>query len=383
MENLKRCERCLLPETQETISYDAEGICNVCRQHEYKTEKIDWAAKKEELRRLIEEYRGKGPYDCIIPFSGGKDSTFTAYYLVKEFGIKPLIVSFDHGFYRPQVLNDTIKTLKKLGVDFHRYRPNWQVVKKLMLESLRRKGDFCWHCHTGVFAYPMQVAIQLKVPLLIWGEKSSEYTSYYGYDEEEEVDERRFNRYVNLGITAEDMYHMLDKKVEMRELTAFQYPKLADLRALKCRSICLGSYIPWDPPKHAEIIKKELGWQGNVVEGIPPEYYYEKIECYFQGVRDYLKFIKRGFGRTAHLVCLDLRNGRITKEKARELIEQYDGYRPASLDLFLNYLGISEKEFLEIALQHIVAPHKFDPAEIKAGKTLPDMKDWDKTFDSL
>ncbi|HLC80413.1 MAG TPA: N-acetyl sugar amidotransferase [Candidatus Nanoarchaeia archaeon] len=383
MENLKRCERCLLPETQETISYDAEGICNVCRQHEYKTEKIDWAAKKEELRRLIEEYRGKGPYDCIIPFSGGKDSTFTAYYLVKEFGIKPLIVSFDHGFYRPQVLNDTIKTLKKLGVDFHRYRPNWQVVKKLMLESLRRKGDFCWHCHTGVFAYPMQVAIQLKVPLLIWGEKSSEYTSYYGYDEEEEVDERRFNRYVNLGITAEDMYHMLDKKVEMRELTAFQYPKLADLRALKCRSICLGSYIPWDPPKHAEIIKKELGWRGNVVEGIPPEYYYEKIECYFQGVRDYLKFIKRGFGRTAHLVCLDLRNGRITKEKARELIEQYDGYRPASLDLFLNYLGISEKEFLEIALQHIVAPHKFDPAEIKAGKTLPDMKDWDKTFDSL
>src|SRR3989344_1002973 len=380
MENLKRCERCLLPETQETISYDAEGICNVCRQHEYKTEKIDWAAKKEELRLLIEEYRGNGPYDCIIPFSGGKDSTFTAYYLVKEFGIKPLIVSFDHGFYRPQVLNDTIKTLKKLGVDFHRYRPNWQVVKKLMLESLRRKGDFCWHCHTGVFAYPMQVAIQLKVPLLIWGEKSSEYTSYYGYDEEEEVDERRFNRYVNLGITAEDMYHMLDKKVEMRELTAFQYPKLADLRALKCRSICLGSYIPWDPPKHAEIIKEELGWRGNEVEGIPPEYYYEKIECYFQGVRDYLKFIKRGFGRTAHLVCLDLRNGRITKEKARELIEQYDGYRPASLDLFLNYLGISEKEFLEIALQHIVAPHKFDPAEIKAGKTLPDMKDWDKTF---
>lgn len=383
MENLKRCERCLLPETQETISYDDGGICNVCRQHEYKKEKVDWAAKKGELRQLIEEYRGKGPYDCIIPFSGGKDSTFTAYYLVKEFGIKPLIVSFDHGFYRPQVLDDTVKTMKRLGVDFHRYRPNWQVVKKLMLESLRRKGDFCWHCHTGVFAYPMQVAIQLKVPLLIWGEKSSEYTSYYGYDEEEEVDERRFNRYVNLGITAEDMYHMLDKKVEMRELTAFQYPKLADLRALKCRSICLGSYIPWDPPKHAEIIKKELGWQGNVVEGIPPEYYYEKIECYFQGVRDYLKFIKRGFGRTAHLVCLDLRNGRITKEKARELIEQYDGYRPASLDLFLNYLGISEKEFLEIALQHIVSPHKFNPAEIKAGKALPDMKDWDKTFDSV
>jgi len=375
---IRHCSRCLLPETQETITYDGEGICNVCRQVQYKKENINWDVREKELRALIEEYRGKYDYDCIIPYSGGKDSTFTVYKLVKDYHVKPLIVSFDHGFFRPQTMENTKRTMKKLGVDFHIFTPNWHVVKKLMLEALKRKGDFCWHCHTGIFAYPMQVAVKFRIPLLFWGEPSAEYTSYYGYDENEEVDEKRFNRFVNLGITAEDMVGMIEG-VTLRDLEPFRYPSLEDLRALKYRSVCLGSYIPWDPKKHAEIIKKELGWKGNVVEGIPPEYDYEKVECMFQGVRDYLKYIKRGFGRTAHLMSLDLRNGRITQEKARELIAKYDGKRPASLDLFLEYLGITEEEFMRIALSHAVAPHKHDPSKVVKGESLPDMQQWDRT----
>ena len=68
-----------MPETHETIEFDAEGVCNVCRQHEYKQSQIDWAARERELVALIDQYRGKYDYDCIVPFSGGKDSTFTLY----------------------------------------------------------------------------------------------------------------------------------------------------------------------------------------------------------------------------------------------------------------------------------------------------------------
>ncbi len=286
---MKRCNRCLLPETQETITYDSEGICNVCRQHETKKEKIDWKNRKEELIELLNQYKGGYDYDCIVPYSGGKDSTFTLYTLVKEFGLKPLVVCFDHGFLRPKLRQNTERTMKKLGVDYLHFRPNWQIVKKLMKEALIRKGDFCWHCHTGIFAFPMQIAIKFKVPLIIWGEPSAEYTSYYDYDEKEEVDERRFHRVTNLGITAEDMIGFLDRSVSERDLLPFTYPKLKDLKELKVRSICLGSYIPWDTKKNSELIKKELGWEGNVVEGVPPGYEYEKIECWFQGIRDYLK----------------------------------------------------------------------------------------------
>jgi len=177
------------------------------------------------------------------------------------------------------------------------------------------------------------------------------------------------------------MYYMLNKEVDMRDLRPYTYPDIKELRSINYRSICLGSYIPWDIKKHAEIIRNELGWQGNKVEGIPDEYWYEKIECQFQGVRDYLKYLKRGFGRTAHLMSLDLRNDRIDKEKAKELIKRYDGKRPASLDIFLKYVGISEEEFLGIALSHTISPHNPNVKEIPKGRPLPDMDEWDKTYD--
>ena len=378
-EKIKTCSKCLLPETQETITFDDAGVCNVCRQHDYKKEKIDWAQRKKELDHLVEEHRGKGSYDCLIPFSGGKDSTFTLLYLVKKYNVKPLVVTFDHGFMRPNVLANAERAIKALGVDYLKFRPNWQIVKRLMLETLRRKGDFCWHCHTGIFSYSMQIAVKFKVPLIFWGEPSAEYTSYYGYDETEEVDERRFNRFVNLGITAEDMLGMLGGGVTMRDLEPFTYPSIKDLRAIRFRSVCLGSFIPWDVKEHIKLIRKEVGWQEDEVEGIPPEYGYEKIECAMQGVRDYLKFIKRGFGRTAHLASLDLRNGRLTAGQARKMILQYDGKRPASLDVFLKYVGLTEDEFNRIAMTHVVSPHVHDPAKVPKGKPLHDQPEWDNT----
>ena len=82
---MKKCFNCLLPETHETIEFDDKNVCNICNQHKFKNEKIDWSKKKGELDNLIKHYRGKYDYDCIVPFSGGKDSTWTLYYLIKEY----------------------------------------------------------------------------------------------------------------------------------------------------------------------------------------------------------------------------------------------------------------------------------------------------------
>jgi N-acetyl sugar amidotransferase len=375
---LQRCTKCVMPETWESINFDACGACNICKNVKIKQEKIDWTKKKEEFAELVAKYRDKDQYDCVVPFSGGKDSVYTLYSLVKEFGLKPLVVSFDHGFYRPKTLENRVRVLKKLGVDFLSFRPNWHVVRKLMLESLKRKGDFCWHCHTGIFAYPMQIAVKFNIPLVIWGEPSAEYTGYYGYDEDEEIDARHFNRVVNLGINAEDMVGMIDD-IDMRDLEPFKYPSLKELKGIKCRSVCLGSYIPWDVKKNVELIQKEIGWEGDQVEGVPAGYEYEKIECMMQGIRDYLKFIKRGMGRTAHLTSIDVRNGRMDRETALELTKEYDGRRPESLDVFLEYIGIDEEEFMEIAMSQQVAPNMHDPSKTKKGDKLWDQDLWDKT----
>src|SRR5438128_6315307 len=156
---MRYCTRCIYPETQDTLMFDEDGVCSVCRQIEYRDEKIDWVARRKELDALLERYRDQGQYDCIVPFSGGKDSTFQAWYVVKVLGLKPLIVRFDHWFHRPLVHENNTRTFKLLGVDVLNFTPNWHVVRELMLEGLIRRGDFCWHCHTGVYAYPMQVAL--------------------------------------------------------------------------------------------------------------------------------------------------------------------------------------------------------------------------------
>lgn len=373
------CTRCIIPETHDTIMFNEDGVCSVCQQIDFRDDKIDWTERKLMLDDLVAKYKDKGHYDCIVPFSGGKDSTFQLWYVVKILKLKPLVVRFNHWGYRPLVDENNTRTFKILGVDVIEFTPSWHVVRELMLESLKRRGDFCWHCHTGIYAHTMQIAIKYNTPLLIWGESLAEYASWYSYDEFEEVDEKRFNRAMNLGITADDMYEFLEGRVSKRDLYPFAYPPRQELMKIKCRSICLGNYIKWDIKKHVEVIQHELGWKGQDVEGIPPQYNYEKIECQWQGIRDFCKFIKRGYGRTNHLACIDIRNRRITREEGWKMAQKYDGKRPASLDDFLEFLQITEEEFVNILSKQGVHPWVFDRSKIENAEPLPDMPQWDKT----
>lgn len=258
---------------------------------------------------------------------------------------------------------NTERVVNKLGVDFINFKPDFSIVKKMMIESLIRRGDFCWHCHVGVSAFPINTAIQRKIPLLFYGEPSAEYSSFYSYEEIEELDVEKFNKVGNLGINAEDMLEMLNErypndKIKKKDIKHYIFPSQREINKNKIKAVYLGNYLPWDVKKQVEIIKSELKWEGDLVEGIPPEYDYEKIECMMQGVRDYIKYLKRGFGRTAHLTSIDIRNQRMSRNDAMDLCDMYDGKKPKSLELFLKILNINESEFYKIIKQHVVSPHR-------------------------
>jgi hypothetical protein len=140
----------------------------------------------------------------------------------------------------------------------------------------------------------------------------------------------------------------------------------------------LGSYIPWDVKTQVSVIEADLGWRGDIVENVPVGYGYEKIECWMQGVRDYIKYLKRGYSRPSHLAAIDLRAGRISKDSAMEMIQVYEGRRPPSLDIFLEYVGISEGEFNEIVIGHQVSPWSFDMTKILRGEHTPDFDTWSR-----
>ncbi|MDJ0893596.1 MAG: N-acetyl sugar amidotransferase [Alphaproteobacteria bacterium] len=375
---VRRCKKCLTPETEQTVTFDDDGICNMCQVADERDHAIDWDARRKELDEIIEQHRGKYRFDAIVPFSGGKDSTWVAYVLRKRYDLKLLLVTFDSHFRRPGHLRNVDEVVRKLGCEHVVFRADETVIRKTMLESLKRKGDFCWFCHNGIVTSPFKAALMFKVPLIIWGEPPSEYSGgYYNYKSKSPPDERWLNRQVNLGINAEDMLGFIDG-VEMRDMEPFKMPPWEDLKAMNVSSIHLGDYLKWDAPRIYETIHRELGWQMAEVENLHPRYHYEKVECFLQGTRDYLRFIKRGYSRTTQRANLDIRNGELKREEAEQMIA-YDAQRPASLDIILNYLGISEEEFMNIARTHQIYPHVHDPETVRrAQNRLPDHALWEE-----
>ena len=103
-----------------------------------------------------------------------------------------------------------------------------------------------------------------------------------------------------------------------------------------------------------------------------------------QGVRDYIKFIKRGFGRTSHLVSIDIRNNRMSREQGMKLVKEYDGKRPKSLDFFLGLVKMTEDEFYNTIFTHIVEPNQKLEKDylIKntTNKVPKDFINWEKKF---
>lgn len=381
--DLRKCQKCLLPETYETIEIAKDNSsCNMCQGSEFKKHSIDWAKRKKTLDGIMAKYKGKSDYDCIVPFSGGKDSTYTLYYLMKEYGVKPLVVRFDQMFLRNKHRENIERTLRHLGADFLSFTPNWKIVKRLMKESFIRKTDFCWHCHTGIYSYPLQVALKYKVPLILWGEPLAEMSAYYTYDNDEIEfeDEEKFNMYRNLGITADDMHgmiHTAEDPVDRRDLLPFTYPKLEDLKAMDYASVCLGSFIPWDYRKQTKLIMDELGWTTDELEGVPNSLNEEgaKIECWMQGVRDYIKYLKRGYGRVTQLCNFEIRQDRMTTEEAKKIIAEFEGRKPPSLKIFLEYIGMTEDEFNATVARTVVPPHKAD-YNLPLAEPVSDMNTW-------
>ena len=340
---MKRCTKCLLPETYANIEFDNNGICNVCR-----AKKVKIPYSEEDFIHILNEQKeislkqGR-KYDCIVPFSGGKDSVFTLYTMVNKYGMKPLVVTFNHLLFTDVIKRNQEKVLKKIGADVVEFKPDWKIVKRLMLKSLGKSGDFCWHCHCGIYAYPMQVAVKYKIPLSIWG--STDYTmeNYMGMRKDLEL----FQKKVNLGIQPEEM---IGENISIEDLQPFMPPDQKDLEAMEIVGINQADYLGWNTRKQVDLIKKELGWEESEVEGSFVKY--DKIECKYVGIRDYLKFIKRGYGRTCQLASIDIRDGLMSRDEGLKLMGKYDGKRPDSLVPFLSDIELSEDNFLDICMKH-------------------------------
>lgn len=345
--NMRYCVRCCMPESNEGIQFDEMGICQACQSAEHKI-RINWVEREKELRGILDKYKAlNNDYDCIIPISGGKDSTFQLHVLTKVYGMRALAVTFSHTWFTETGKYNLQNCLEKFDVDHIMFSPSRSLVNKLARQSLYKIGDACWHCHSGVGAFPLQIAVKYQIPLLIWGESIAETSGRATYRNPV----RKFDRDYFTKVSAKRYpEEMVSKDITLREVSPFRLPSVEDIERLGVVGIHLGDFIFWDDERQMEFVRDTYDWREDKVEGTYKGY--KSVECKMAGVHDYTKFLKRGFGRATDHASADVRAGLLTREEAFELAKKHDTERPPALDFYLGLTGFTEEEFFAVMTEH-------------------------------
>jgi len=345
---MKYCKRCIMPNTRPEQVFSEEGVCDACLSVERKHKEIDWARRKREFEEVLEKYRSDGSrYDCIIPISGGKDSCFQAVTMREQFGMHPLCVN-----HVPCDLTEVgwknLLFLRDQGFDIIHVAANRKAYREMVRIGFFKLGDCCWPEHIGIFTAPVRVAVQYQIPLLIWGENSQlEYGGPATKKDNNFLDRNWLEQFQMLGYRISDVVH---DGIDLNDIKTFHYPTDEEINRVGVTGLFLGYYMKWESVEHAVEMTK-LGWNHN--PGGPVEGAYndlENLDCkWIGGLHDYMKFIKYGYGRATDQLCIEIRAGNMTREKAIEEYRKTDeGTIPWKYAQdFLDYLHITKEEFTD------------------------------------
>lgn len=359
-DKIQYCTRCCLPETMEGITFDEFGVCTPCRSSEEKMH-INWKDKELELSKIFNKFRNNKNYDCILPISGGKDSTFQAYVLDKVYKLNSLAVTHGTNWMSLTGRYNLENCINKFELDHLFFLPNRNTINKVAKKSLDLIGDACWHCHIGASTFPIQTAVKWKIPLMIYGESIAEKDGRGSY---KNILKTKEKYYYGLDISAKvEPKKYVDNDIKYSEMQVWNYPSRQDMVKSNVIYLHLGDYIFWDEQKQTEFLINQYSWRIN--DRVENTYKgYKSNECIMAGVHDYLNFIKRGVGRATLHASDDVRRGLIKRDEAINLIKDYDPQRPHALDYFLNITNLKEKNLENT----VISSRKFSKFASKLNK---------------
>lgn len=350
---MKYCKRCLYPENHPlNIVFDEHGICSGCRVHEEK-DTINWVPKEEKLRSILNQYKNisENNYDCIIPVSGARDSYFIVHTIKNVYGLNPLLVTYNKHYNTPEGVRNLAKLRIEFDCDIMTLTANPETVKNITRATLRKFGSIYWHCLAGQTVFPVQMAVKFKIPLIIWGaHQGIDQVGMFSHLDEVEMTRKFRKEHDLMGYEAEDLIDEFDC-INFEDIIQYIYPDDKEIERVGVRGIYLNNFIRWDSKiQHESMIKNynyETKEQNRTFDT------YNDIDCYnYSDVHDYIKFIKHGYGKAFDHATREIRLKRLTRDQGISLIKKYGFRQPKNLNLFLNWLGISENSFHYIINQH-------------------------------
>lgn len=346
------CKKCLMPSSRPRIVFDEDGVCNACRNAEYKWKNIDWGRRKEEFLRLIGQFRSKdGSWDCIVPWSGGKDSSTVAYKLKYEFGMNPLLVTFSPQLPN-EVGNSNREALIQQGFDHLFFRPDQRVHRKLSRRFFIERGNQKVAWDAGVNVIPVRVAVRFKIPLIFYAEHGE---SEYGGKvlTMESLKLRDFTEVIEHQI-GDDPRNWIDDEITRNDLNPYIYPNFDVIREVGIKALYFGYFFKWSSYENYLYIKDKFNFR-TALEGRTEGTFtnFDSLDDKSDNLYYYMQYIKFGFGRAVRDASRMIQNKQLSRNEGLRLARLYDHEFP---ELYfremIEYLKLTKEEFYKFVNKH-------------------------------
>jgi|TARA_Y100000389_G_C17466398_1_gene526060 N-acetyl sugar amidotransferase len=341
---MKYCNNCIIPDSRPNITIMSDGKCSACHSHLNK-KKINWKSRKNKFEKIIKIIKKKKKiYDCLIPVSGGKDSTWQVL-KVLSYGLNPLTFTYKP-ILRTKIGQENLDNLKRIGVHHIDFTVNQNAEKKFLKKVFFKFGAVALPMHMAMWNISYNLAKSFSIPYIIWGENSAnEYGGSKTDQKLKNLNTKWIKKYgINFNTTAKNW---VGKDLTEKELAPFIKLKSSRNNKFNPISIFLGDYFKWDPLETYRVAKK-FGFKQNNKGPKTGIYKYADIDDDLISIHHFLKIYKFGFSRDYDNLSLEIRNNRLSREKAISLVKKI-GFKAPSKDIikFCKLIGISKKEFFK------------------------------------
>jgi hypothetical protein len=344
----RECVQCLYRSSHPFgLQFNSEGLCTGCITHREKSE-LDWDARFLELQRLVNRQKRKNRnqhYDCVVPIRGTPEYFYVMDVVKNRLGLNPLAVSYNSQFNSEVGIQNLDRIRDTFDVDVLIYSSNATIYKKLIRESLVRFSNMRWPYLAGESVFPVQVAAERDIPLIIWPyHQATEQVGMHSYTEAPEMSRRNRAQFDLLGIEPEELTSS-ETLVSTSDVWDLQYPSDQALVRTGLRGIYLSNFMPWDTRHYSEEMIQRFGALGAMNTRTFDTY--DRIDdMTYMAVHDVLKFYLHGYSRVTDNLCREIRFGRISREDALMVEKYYQAEYPnEEIKVFLDWLGMECSAF--------------------------------------
>lgn len=337
---IRYCRECILPNTRPNLSFDSDGSCNCANQS--RKQEVDWATREEHFQELVASVKREDcQYDCVIPVSGGKDSTWQVLKAL-EYDLRPLCVTWKTPV-RTDLGARNLGNLIRLGVDHIDFSVNPKVETRFVRKTFEKLGSPVIPMHMAIHSIPLQIATAFEIPMILWGENSA---YEYGGDENLKTNALTYEWLMRYGGTngtvAEDW---VDDELTLEELAPYRWFGRTLGLDNSPKAVFLGNYFEWDPVKTYEAARTA----GLEASPKPLTGYYSFADVddqFLITIHHWIKWYKFGFTRLWDNLSLEIRNGRLSRNKAIDIVRSHGIETPnEAIDEFCGYINISRGQF--------------------------------------